>query len=85
MSFSKSKFRIAGLTAVAGSVLPALASATTTVPTADNFLTLEAADLTAIVSYVGTLTTDLMPIIALAAGIPLALFVIKKVIGMVKG
>lgn len=77
--------RLAAISGALGVVAPALAGATTTVPTADSFLELTGEHVSAIVSYVGTLATDLMPIIALAAGIPLALFVIKKVIGMVKG
>jgi hypothetical protein len=35
-------------------------------------------------AYVGTFFTDLLPLIVLAIGLPLAFWVIKKVIGLAK-
>ena len=42
------------------------------------------ADITAMLAYVGQLWTDTLPIVALAIGLPLAFYVINKVISLVR-
>lgn len=83
MDYLKSK--IAGLAGVAGALMPlASHAATSSVPTADSFLTISSGQLTAAVSYVSTIATDFWPIIALAIGVPLAMFLVKKVVSIAK-
>ncbi len=49
-----------------------------------SFITLPATSTTELLSYVSGLFTDLWPIIALAIGVPLAFYIIGKVISVVK-
>lgn len=80
----KSKLAALGA-AVSAGLLPAVAGATTTVPTADSFLSITSEQMTAAVGYVSTIATDFWPIIALAIGVPLAMYFIKKVASMAPG
>jgi len=47
-------------------------------------LTVEATDITAMTAFAGELWTDLVPVIALAVGLPLAFYVIRRIIGLVR-
>lgn len=47
-------------------------------------ITILPADITAMLAYVGTTFTELSPIVAVAVGLPLSFWVIRKVIGLVK-
>ena len=49
-----------------------------------SILTIEASDITAMTAYAGTLWTDLVAVIALAIGLPLAFYVIRRIIGLVR-
>ncbi len=50
-----------------------------------SFITLPATSTTELLAYVSGLFTDLWPIIALAIGVPLAFYIIGKVISLVRG
>lgn len=50
-----------------------------------SFLTLPTGAITDLLGYVGGLFTDLWAIIALAIGVPLAFYIIGKVVSLVRG
>lgn len=50
-----------------------------------SFLTLPTGAITELLGYVGGLFTDLWAIIALAIGVPLAFYIIGKVVSLVRG
>lgn len=50
-----------------------------------SFLTLPAGAVAELLGYVGGLFTDLWAIIALAIGVPLAFYIIGKVVSLVRG
>lgn len=68
--------------AVIGGIVAALSLAG--VAAATPVLTLPEGFLTAAIGYVSTLFTDLYTIIALAIGLPLGFWVIRKVVGLVR-
>jgi len=47
-------------------------------------ITILPADVTSMLAYVGSTFTEVLPIISLAIGLPLAFWVIRKVIGLVR-
>lgn len=55
------------------------------IPFLTAIITIPSASTTELTAYVGTLAGDLWPLIALAIGVPLAFYVIGKVISMVRG
>lgn len=50
-----------------------------------SFLTLPAGAIPELLGYVGGLFTDLWAVIALAIGVPLAFYIIGKVVSLVRG
>lgn len=49
-----------------------------------SLLTIQTSDITSMIDYAGELWTDLVPVIALAIGLPLAFYVIRRIIGLVR-